>query len=716
MPLFFKKNRLVKRPRKEIDIEEIFLDKLARRKEQESEIANIKLEVPLAKASFLFLMAFVIFIFLVFTAFTFWLQIFNYKNYVLLAQKNNSIVAHFSAERGIIYDRNMKQLVKNEATFDLYLNINKLPENIKPAQALKEISALLDWQAGKEFFSWQEFFATSSQEENPAVKSVLVKQNLTQMDLVLLETKKEQMPFWEVKKHIVRHYTPDACLGHILGYLGKISPEEFESLQKNYDFADYIGRQGIEKSYENILKEKKGIIQIERDALGNELSQKVIAQPGSGDHLVLSLDLALQQKAFSSLNQALAEIGATKGVVIALNPQNGEILAMVSLPCYDNNLFARGITSEEFKLINENKNNPLLNRAIAGLYPTGSAIKPFMASAALEEKVITPSTTLFCPLKICIENQYQKGEATCFPDNKFHGLTDVKRAIAESVNPFFYMIGGGYQAPKSSSQFFNPDLPRNFTGLGIARIKKYLENFGFNSETGIDLPSEAKGRVPDPAWKEKFFNTPLTQMWYLGDTYNLSIGQGYFLATPLQLAMGYSSIANGGKLIKPHLAKSFLSSTSTLAIDFVPEITRENFISTSTLEIVRQGMRQTVTSPAGNAFSLNSLSVAVAAKTGTAQSYGKAEIYNNWIGVFAPYEKPEIVLVVMIEEVPGLRGSAQQTAKSILSWYFSPKKSAPTKKEKIEPIATSTLEVEIPAIMSTEIFSTSSEIATTTTQ
>ncbi len=707
----FRKNRLVKRPRKEIDIEEIFLDKLAKRKEQESEIANIKLEVPLTKASFFFLMAFVILILMGFAAFTFWLQIFNHKNFALLAQKNNSIVAHFSAERGIIYDRNLQQLVKNEATFDLYLDVDKLPNDKKPSEVLQDTSALLDWPAGE--VSWQEFFASSSQDGNLPIRKVLVKQNLTQMDLVLLETKKEQMPFWEVKKHIVRHYVPDACLGHILGYLSKISPEELEGLQENYDFADYIGRQGVEKSYEDILKEKKGVIQIERDALGNELSQKVVSQPASGNHLVLAMDLGLQQKALSSLSQALAEIGAAKGVVIALNPQNGEILAMVSLPCYDNNLFAKGITAEELKQINEDKNNPLLNRAIAGLYPTGSTIKPFMASAALEEKVITPQTTLFCPLKLCVENPYQKGEANCYPDNKFHGWTDVKRALAESVNPFFYMIGGGYTAPKSSSEFFNPDMPRNFVGLGIARIKKYLEAFGFNQETGIDLPSEAKGRVPDPAWKEKFFNTPLTQKWYLGDTYNLSIGQGYLLATPLQLAVGYSAIANGGKLIEPHLAKSFLMSTSTEKIEFQPQIARENFISTTSLNIVRQGMRQAVTSPSGSAFSLNGLATSSAAKTGTAQAYGAKEIYNNWIGVFAPYENPQILLVVMIEEVPGLRGSAQQTAKSILNWYFSPKKSAPTKKEKVEPIATSTLEIDIPINMPADIFATSSEIATT---
>lgn len=714
--MFFTKPKNVKRCGKEIDIEEILLDRLAKSKEQESDTPNIKLEIPLKRASFLFVMILVLAIFIFFFCFVFYYQVVKGDYYSSQAQKNNSLTAHFSAQRGIIYDRNMSQLVYNEATFDLYLDVAKLSESSRVngynedlvAKAEKVLEGLTNLVVIKRPEGGFDFSA----------QSILLKENLSQMDLVLIETKKSQMPFLEIKRHTVRHYETNACLGHVLGYLGKISKNEFLSHAGNYDFSDYIGRAGIEKVYEEFLKEKKGTIQIERDALGNELSQKVISQPLSGDHLVLSIDLALQKKALSALSQALTDIRGSKGVVIALNPQNGEVLALVSMPCFDNNLFSFGITQEDLKKLNENKANPLLNRAISGLYPTGSTIKPFMASAALEEKIITPQTTLYCPLTLCVESQFVKGEATCFPDNQFHGWTNVKRAIAESVNPFFYMIGGGYQSPGPNSKFYVADMPKNFTGLGIARVKKYLNLFGFGAKTGIDLPSEQEGRVPDPVWKESYFKTALTQKWYLGDTYNLSIGQGYLLATPMQLAVGYASIANGGKLIKPYLAKSFIIATSTLIIEnnFEPQIIRENFISTSTLEIVRQGMRQTVTSPAGSAHSLTTLPVSSGAKTGTAQSYGKAEIYNNWIGVFAPYENPEIVLVVMIEEVPGLRGSAQQTAKSILNWYFSPKKTEPTKQEKLESVATSTeidIPINLPMEISIEASTTSFEFATT---
>ncbi|MDD5433474.1 MAG: penicillin-binding protein 2 [Candidatus Pacebacteria bacterium] len=681
------KLKKIKRYGREVEIEEIFLDKLAKTREQETDIGSIKLEVPLTRANFLLLIAVVALIFLFFICFAFYFQVFGYDNFSALAVQNSSIVSHFQAERGIIYDRNMEQLVKNEATFDLYLNTETLPSSTTATVVLKSLSGLIELAEPSPLLEAESWALP------PIEKRILIKQNLSQMDLVLLETKKEQMPWLEVKKHIIRDYTANACLGHVLGYLGKISQTEYQNLKESYDFSDYIGRAGVEKTYEDILREKRGVIQTERDALGNELSQQIISPPSSGDHLILSLDLALQKKATQALSSALASIGGTKGVVLALNPQNGEVLAFVSMPCFDNNLFARGITTEELNQINENKSNPLLNRAVAGLYPTGSTIKPFMASAALEEGIITPNTTLYCPAVLCVENQFQKDQATCFPDNKFHGWTNVKRAIAESVNPFFYMMGGGYQSPGPNSKFYVPEMPKNFIGLGIIRVKEYLNLFGFGEKTGIDLPGEGEGRVPDPDWKQEYFKTALEQKWYLGDTYNLSIGQGYLLATPLQLAVGYTALANGGQLIKPHLAKAFLPATSTQAIDFTPEITRENFISTSTLQTVREGMRQTVTSPAGSAFSLNSLPTSTAAKTGTAQAYGKAEIYNNWISVFAPYENPSIELVVMIEEVPGLQGTAQKTAREILAWYFNAKKDISS--EQVQQIIQET-EVDVP--------------------
>ncbi|MCX6790927.1 MAG: penicillin-binding transpeptidase domain-containing protein, partial [Candidatus Gribaldobacteria bacterium] len=493
------------------------------------------------------------------------------------------------------------------------------------------------------------------------------KKNLTHDELIFFEAKQNDFPNFSVNKGILRVYENQKALGPILGYLGKIGPEQIAELT-TYQLSDEIGKEGLEKFYEETLREQKGKFQMERNAKGEEISKKIVEYPKSGNSLILALDLELQTKIVEVLQQVSLDVGAKKTVVLALNPQTGGILASVSLPSYDNNLFSNGISVADFGILNQDKLNPLLNRTISGLYPTGSALKPFIASAALEEKVITENTQLWCPLKICLENKYS-GKGECFVDNKFHGTSDVKRALAESVNPFFYLIGGGYTAPKASSQFYDPLLPKQFTGLGINKIDQYLQLFGFGTTTGVDLPGEMPGRVPSPEWKQKYFKTPVDQSWFQGDTYNLSIGQGYLLATPLQLITAIASIANSGKLIQPHFAQAIQDSFGNTIKEFSPALTRENFISPNSIRIVREGMRQAVSSPNGSALSLNNLPVKVAAKTGTAQ-IGKGDIYENWIVAFAPYDNPTIVLLVLIEEVPGIQPAAQRTAREVLDWYF----------------------------------------------
>jgi len=233
------------------------------------------------------------------------------------------------------------------------------------------------------------------------------------------------------------------------------------------------------------------------------------------------------------------------------------------------------------------------------------------------------------------------------------------------------MIGGGYTRP----EFADLRLPGRFEGLGIEKIKEYLQVFGLGEKTGIDLPGELEGRVPDPEWKENYFaNQPRAQqIWYIGDTYNLSIGQGYLLVTPIQVASAFSAIANGGILYRPKIVDKIIGSEKELVIEEKKsEIIRQDFINQVNLEIIRQGMRQAVASPAGSAFMLNSLPVEAAAKTGTAQ-IGSEDIYQNWVTVFAPYDNPEIVLTVLIEKVKGTRIAAQKVAQEVLEWYFEEK-------------------------------------------
>ncbi len=628
----------IKKRAKEVNIEDIFLDRAI--KEREEEIQDMKIEVPLQRTNFFILIFLLFIVFGTFLFVTFSLQK-KQEEYNNLAEQNKYVSLKYSSERGIIYDKNMIPLVENEASFDLYFNQDGSFDKV--TQIFQDVS-----------------FSTSTE------TWILIKENLSHREVILFETKKADLPFLQIKKRILRRYESEGCLSHVLGYLGKITKEEFLNL-RDYEFNDYIGKTGIENYYETILKEKKGTILIERTASGKEISRHMTGVAQSGDSITLSLDIEFQKQIEKSLLKVLEEVDSDTGSVIALNPSNGEILALVSYPAYDNNLFSKGISVEDWQELNQDSRNPQLNRVIGGVYPTGSAIKPVIGLAALEEGVIKEDTSIFCPKELCIENQYDSEIAECFPDWEYHGWSDIKRAIAESVNPFFYIIGGGYKAPKNSSKFFNPNLPRNFIGLGAVKIAKHLIKLGFSEKTGIDLPGEVEGRVPTPEWKEEYFSTALSQKWYLGDTYNLSIGQGYFLSTPLQLAVAFSGIVNNGIIYKPHFLKSIIRDEITQDNEAV--ILKENIANEETLNIIKQGMRQTVTS--GSAVRLNSLSVTAGAKTGTAQVYSKSDIYHNWIVVFAPYENPEIVIVVLIEKVKGLKLAAQKVAQEVLEWYFT---------------------------------------------
>jgi len=644
------KNKKVKKKSGEIEMEEIFLDNFLEKQEENLEIFDKRLEIPLTKRIlYLFLLSSFVLIGVLWIS-CFRLQVTKGEDYKILSEKNKFAVLKIQASRGVIYDRNLEQLVWNQSSFDLILDESQLPkEESEREEIIKEVSKIIN--------------------SDIQIENTLVAENLPYQTLISLEAEIEKFPGFFVKESSIRKYKDLYSIAHILGYMGKIKALELEECQE-CSILDFVGREGLENSYEEVLQEKKGKIKIERTAEGKEISREIVEYPDSGNSLILTLDLSLQEKIEQVLTETLEEIGSQGGAAVALDPRQGNVLASVSLPSFDNNLFAQGIKLEELQKLNEDKRNPQVNRVISGLYPIGSTIKPFIGSAALEEGVIKETTELYCPLDLCLENIYTK-EKECFSDWKFHGLSEIKRAIAESINPFFYMIGGGYNRPG----FADLRLPKHFEGLGIEKIKKYLELFGLGEKTGIDLPGELKGRVPDQEWKENYFaNQPRAQqIWYLGDTYNLSIGQGYLLTTPLQIASAFSAIANGGILYQPKIVDKIINSEKELVEEKKSEIIREDFISLANFEIIRQGMKQAVTSPVGSAFRLNSLPVEVAAKTGTAQ-IGLEDIYQNWITVFAPYDNPEIVLTIVIEKVEGMRITSQKVAREVLEWYFDENK------------------------------------------
>ena len=630
MNSFFQKKRINASSKMEIEPHEIFLDRLAQEREEEF---NQKIEVPIVKRKFFVLKIIFLFLFLVLLGKTFQFQIYENSKFEELARNNRERIYQIQAPRGIIYDRNMKQLVFNKPAYDLVCDKRDLSKN--PLERLKKIETVAS-------IIKEDPETLQARIEEGDFPLVLVSENLTHETLIVLEAKINELFGFQIKENTIREYT-DKNLSHVLGYTGKVTRDDLNN-NPNYFITDYIGRSGIEQYYEEVLRGESGRLMIEKNALGDEMSRNLISQVEDGKNLVSNLDSALQTKLTQELKASLKRVGANSAAAVAIDPRGGEILSLVSLPEFDNNLFSQGFTSEQWKDISDDEKKPLFNRAMSGFgYPTGSVIKPLIGIAALEEGIISKYTKIYCPLEICVWNRYLEKDE-CFEDWTFHGLSDIKRAIAESVNTFFYIVGGGYE---------------NFKGLGAEKIIKYLSLFNWGKGTGIDLPQEGKGILPE-----------IGDSWRLGHTYHLSIGQGPFTATPIEVATAFAAIANRGKLYEPHIVKEIVDSSDNSKVikEITPKIIRENFIDSENIETIREGMRQTVT--AGSAVSLNSLAVTSAAKTGTAES-SKEGHYHHWICVFAPYENPEIVLTVVMEDIEGVKSATLPVVKEVLQWYFS---------------------------------------------
>jgi len=610
----------------EIEPHEILLDKLAQKKEEELGVSEQKFEVPLQEKVLKLFLFFTLFLILVIFTKTFQFQVVEGKNLSALAERNKFIIRQIQAERGVIYDKDLNQLVFNQPSFDLICRKNNFPkEEEKREEILREIAEI----TGKEFESLKEKIEKSKD------SSVVISENLDHQTLIILETKIKELTGFQIENNTVRDYLDGAVFSHLIGYKRKTGELT-----------------GLEEFYNEILIEKPGEILTERNAEGNFISEEISKVPESGNSLVLWLDSGLQKKIEEELKKRLKETGAEAGTVVALDPKTGGVLSLVSVPSFDNNLFSKGMSDEEWEQINNNPLNPLFNQAISGEYPTGSNIKPLTAAAALEEKIISPEKKINCLGEINVPDFWNPEKTWEYKDWKVHGWTDMRKAIAESCNVYFYTIGGGYEDQE---------------GLGPTRIKKYLELFGWGEKTGIDLPGEVKGFIPDPSWKKEVKG----ENWLDGDTYHLSIGQGYLGITPLQMAVSFVPIANDGKLFRPQIVKEIIDKDKNLIKEIKPEIIREEFIKSENLKVVREGMKQAVTNGTATGW-LDQLNVSTACKTGSAQTEKKG-ILDNWITVFAPYDDPQIVLTIMIKDVKEGQSVTQPLAQRILEWYFTSK-------------------------------------------
>ena len=518
-----------------------------------------------------------------------------------------------------------------------------------------------------------------------AYRPVTVARYIAEATAFLLAEDAVNLPGVQLVLEPIRDYPSGALTSHIVGYMGHIPEDQLAAYEeKGYLQNEQVGLAALETSFEDELRGKPGRQTIEVDVNGRRV--RTVGEPGPaqpGHNLVLSLDLDLQRAATEALQEALDKSDgftkATQGVAVAMDPRDGKILALVSLPGYDNNLFAKGITTEAWNALTSDPNLPLFNRAISGQYPPGSIFKILVASGALENGTITARTRLGDGFDgsndgvIWLPNEYfpwDRSMAQPFVSWNAklgfgHGMITVREALAVSDDIFFYELGGGY--------------PDRYTGLGAKEVGNYARAFGLDASTGIDLPGEASGHVPDSRWKRHTY----AENWLTGDTYNLSIGQGYLLATPLQMASATAAVANRGSLWKPQLVDHITDDKGNVVQPFEPQLLRTVPVDPANLDVVREGMFGAVNWPNGTATRVRVPGVTVAGKTGTAE-FARDENKDGqpdrdekgnlpthaWFTSFAPYNDPEIVVTVFVAN--GGEGSAvaAPVATKILQAYF----------------------------------------------
>jgi penicillin-binding protein 2 len=632
----------------------------------------------------------VILVFLIF-AFQMWrLQIVEGEYYRMLADRNRFRLAPTEAARGVIYDRHGRILVRNLPSFSVTIIPAYLPEDEQEEMAIfSRLSALLEIPASTATASAGSFSPRRGIKEmvdeardTAPYHPLTLKTNVDRDTVFIIEEEHLDLPGVLIEIDPIRQYPSGDLISHIIGYMGYIPGEQAETYaERGYDpNNDRVGLTGVELTFEEELRGSKGYQYSEVDVAGREVRAVGYPQPPLlGHNLILTIDLDLQQFTEEALRQgmekaesAFGEISRVEsGVAIAMNPQTGEILSFVSLPSYDNNLFASGISQEDWARLIEDPGKPLVNHAISGQYPPGSAFKIVPAAAALEEGVVNRRTTLTCEGTLWLPNKY-------FPDDpelaqqfycwineygRGHGTLNIVQAIAQSCDIFFYQVAGGLE---------------EFQGLGLERLSEYAHSFGLGQPTGIDLPGEASGLVPTKTWKRLNYS----ESWATGDTYNVAIGQGFILVTPLQLLNATAAAVNGGTLYRPQLVYQVTDADGQVIRPFTPEVLGQIPVSQENLALVREGLRAAVES--GTGWGANLEGVAVAGKTGTAEYPGppiddEGHLPTHaWFTAVAPAEEPEIALVVFVAGGGDGAATAVPIATDILRYYFDIPKPQPT--------------------------------------
>jgi penicillin-binding protein 2 len=702
------------------------------------------------------------------------MQIVDGGVYQSQADTNRIRTVQTKAPRGIVYDRNLRQLISNQPSFSVAATEADLPEDLEaqkavfdelarllntqpvvtgepdklfedPAVATRvvtELAAVLkvsvgelnktleearkispeapnllrsdldtataaavaahagDWPGIQVMNELQYNYIT--RHENP-IRPVTIKRNIPFETMQRVEEEHLQLPGISVVPEPVRQYSAGSFMSHILGYVGPISQEQYKEyqpadgsdVQPIYDKDDKIGQLGIESSMEAVLRGQKGLRQIEVNANQREVREIASKPPVPGQNVVLTIDSSLQQTvthllqdgidaAHASTTAGGKGTGTRAGVAVVQKVQTGEVLALVSLPAYDDNLFAAGISQADFDRLNNDPDLPMFHRAIGGAYPPGSTFKMISAAAGLQDGVITRDTQIYDTGKIDVPWTYNEQVRTPYVcwKHEGHGALNVVQALQQSCDVFFYEVAGPRQTDDLGqlTRFYirgDPN-PHPFSGLGIEGLNKYMKAFGLGKATGIELPGEIDAVAPDRAYKLKL---NANDFWSLGDTLFSAIGQGFDLVTPLQLNNVTATVANGGTLYQPQVVYQVLNSDGDPKPirDFQPKVISHVPVNAEHLATVREGMRLAVSDiHKGTAYKTELKGVQIAGKTGTAEIGEVIDAAGHrrahaWFTAFAPYENPEIAVTVLIEAGDeSLEGStfAVPVARNIFKAYF----------------------------------------------
>ncbi|MDI3280438.1 MAG: penicillin-binding protein 2 [Bacillota bacterium] len=575
-----------------------------------------------------------------------YLQVVMGDFYAEKSMANSVRLVPIPAPRGEIYDRRGRLLVTSRLSYTVSLLPRELsPEHHRVVRELSQILALPEEQI------WAELKNSALLPYYP----VRLKRDLDPRTLIALEEKRLDLPGVIVEEIPVRNYLYGDLAAHVFGYLGKISPQEWEDFrQQGYAPSDVIGKTGLERLYERVLKGKDGGQQVEVNRVNRPIRVLGTVDPLPGQGLQLTIDLEVQQAAEAALKEQLEWLrrftpykNARAGAAVVMDPRTGELLALASVPSFDPNRFIGGVDPQYWRELQENPAHPFTNRAVQSAVPPGSLFKPVTAVAALMEGVTNRA-------EIFVDRGRDPiyPEKTCWiftREGRGHGRINLVTGLQESCNIVFYELG---------------------RRLGIERLAYWARQFGLGQASGLEFyPGELSGLVPDREWKRKAFSRPSDKLWYEVETMDVAIGQGALQTTPLQLATLYSALANGGVLYRPYLVKAILDADGRPEQTFSPQVKRRIPLRPEVVQTVREGMAQVVAAgTASGAF--RDFPIPVAGKTGTVELGKGIKDTHAWFAGFAPVEDPQVVVVVFLERGGGGGASAAPVARRILEAYF----------------------------------------------